>query len=87
MRTHSSLTFKSRLNYCETKIGDAASFVRHDEDVLRFDVPVSDARFALGADDGRVQVYQAGCCRQQHVQHLLPKDGFGFIFDDVLTNE
>jgi hypothetical protein len=44
--------------------------VPFDEDILCFEIPVRDGGFALSADDGHVQVVQARCDREGHVEQL-----------------
>ena len=48
--------------------------VPFDEDILCFEIPVCDGGLALSANDGHVEVVQARCDREGHVEQLWQKD-------------
>ena len=62
--------------HAESEITDGAAEVALDQDVLGLEVPVSDGRLTLGADDGHVQVGQAGGYGERHGDELEGDESF-----------
>ena len=58
----------------ETEIGNAAAFVRHDENIFWLDITMSNCRLSLSPDNFRMKVNQTSSCRSQQVQHLFGRD-------------
>ena len=59
----------------QSEIADRACTIRLHEDILRFEIPVSDGRLPLRADDLHVKMRQPGGDRQGHPDHTVRVHG------------